>query len=541
MRGKVTMLAMVMLLLFSFFLFLGCGGVESETVGEENAVAEPACLQEPPTVKEIPGRETPDDETVDPEPAETVIVTSGFFQCAELEIAVRREINKLDGELTVADVEELTSLRACPSLILSLSGLEYATNLKSLLLSGEPMGTSGQLTDIAPLGGLTNLIELHLGWHKIMDITPLSSLTNLTSLELSNNQITNITPLSGLINLRKLSLGACWNIARGNRITDAAPLSALTNLTELYLAGNQITDIAPLSALTNLIRLELGNNQITDVAPLGGLTNLTDLRLVGNQITDITPLVELTNLSHLLLFGNPLSFIPGSQNVASIKILHERGLSDIRLNSVSEIFRCANLENIAREAINKPDGKLSATDLEKLTSLSIPSYSVVLLNGLEYATNLKTLHFLGPEACGWWPPDLIVDITPLSGLTNLTELWLGGNQITDIAPLSGLTNLTELSLGRWGWDNQIIDITPLSGLINLTDLWIEGNQVVDLTPLSALTSLTELGLANNQITDITALINNPGLSSGDSVSIILGNQIPETQIEELRAKGVSVH
>ena len=70
-------------------------------------------------------------------------------------------------------------------------------------------------------------------------------------------------------------------------------------------------------------------------------------------------------------------------------------------------------------------------------------------------------------------------------------------------------------------------------------LW--GNQITDITPLSNLTSLTGLWLRDNQITDITPLINNPGLSSGDSVSIILGNQIPEAQIEELKAKGVSVH
>ena len=40
----------------------------------------------------------------------------------------------------------------------------------------------------------------------------------------------------------------------------------------------------------------------------------------------------------------------------------------------------------------------------------------------------------------------ITDISALSGLTNLTELYLNGNQITDISALSGLTNLTELRL-----------------------------------------------------------------------------------------------
>jgi internalin A len=53
-------------------------------------------------------------------------------------------------------------------------------------------------------------------------------------------------------------------------------------------------------------------------------------------------------------------------------------------------------------------------------------------------------------------------------LTNLTKLWLNGcgnygNEITDISPLAGLTNLTEINLGY----NGITDISPLAGLTNL--------------------------------------------------------------------------
>jgi hypothetical protein len=40
----------------------------------------------------------------------------------------------------------------------------------------------------------------------------------------------------------------------------------------------------------------------------------------------------------------------------------------------------------------------------------------------------------------------ISDINAISGLTNLTELYLHNNQITDINAVSGLTNLTELDL-----------------------------------------------------------------------------------------------
>lgn len=45
-------------------------------------------------------------------------------------------------------------------------------------------------------------------------------------------------------------------------------------------------------------------------------------------------------------------------------------------------------------------------------------------------------------------------LSPLSGLTNLTELDLQSNKITDVSPLAGLINLKELRLNN----NQIKDV-----------------------------------------------------------------------------------
>jgi hypothetical protein len=98
----------------------------------------------------------------------------------------------------------------------------------------------------------------------------------------------------------------------------------------------------------------------------------------------------------------------------------------------------------------------------------------------------------------------IIDISPLSGLTNLATLYLSSNQISDISPLSGLTSLTSLT--RLSLDNnQIIDISPLSGLTNLTELNLGYNQIIDINPLSGLVNITLLWLQNNQISDISPL------------------------------------
>ena len=49
--------------------------------------------------------------------------------------------------------------------------------------------------------------------------------------------------------------------------------------------------------------------------------------------------------------------------------------------------------------------------------------------------------------------NMITDLSPLSGLTNLKVLALNDNLITDISPLAGLTKLEELYIS--GYENSI--------------------------------------------------------------------------------------
>ena len=68
------------------------------------------------------------------------------------------------------------------------------------------------------------------------------------------------------------------------------------------------------------------------------------------------------------------------------------------------------------------------------------------------------------------------DLTPLAGLTALTELDVSWNQVSDLTPLVGLSALTELNV----WFNQISDLTPLAGLTALKKLDIRENKIVSL-------------------------------------------------------------
>ncbi|MCL0033777.1 leucine-rich repeat domain-containing protein, partial [Thermodesulfovibrionales bacterium] len=183
------------------------------------------------------------------------------------------------------------------------------------------------------------------------------------------------------------------------------------------------------------------------------------------------------------------------------------------------VFLDPNLEAAIREAIGKPTGDIYRSDLERLTNLPASNRGISDLTGLEYAVNLTLLGLSNNQ---------ITDISPLSDLANLTWLDLRNNRISDISALSKLTDLRVLFLDY----NQISDISPLSGLNRLGDekwpLWErEGVRIC-------------LGLANNQITDISPLVQNEGLSQTDGIDLrgnLLSQKSHTTYLPQLKARG----
>ena len=127
-----------------------------------------------------------------------------------------------------------------------------------------------------------------------------------------------------------------------------------------------------------------------------------------------------------------------------------------------------------------------------LALLLLRDNSIRDLSPIAGITNLTDLHLEGNE---------ITDLSPLAGLTRLTELSLPNNQISDVAALAGLKQLTELELQA----NKISDIRPLAGLKQLERLILERNEISDLSPLAGLVNLEELYLEGNPITDTTPL------------------------------------
>lgn len=161
------------------------------------------------------------------------------FSDLNLKAAVERELWTSDP--TPTDMLGLTSLQAGSLGIKTISGLEYAENLRTLGLRLNYVG------DISPLSGLTQLEYLVLHKNPVRDLSPLSGLTKLNYLNLDETQTTDISALCGLVNLHELILFY-------NKVRDVSPLVGLTSLTHLDLRQNPLNEDAYAVYIPQIIR-----------------------------------------------------------------------------------------------------------------------------------------------------------------------------------------------------------------------------------------------------------------------------------------------
>ena len=350
----------------------------------------------------------------------------------KLRFAIEKALGKTSGAATTAaDMLKLTELEADKQGIQDITGLKFATNLTRLSLED----------------------------NSIVDISPLANLKNLTRLSLGNNSIVDISPLINLKNLTRLFLGNTYTGGNSNQVSDISPLANLKNLTALYLSDNSVVDISPLINLKNLTTLFLGNNSIVDISPLVNLKNLTWLILHSNHVMDFSPIAEL--IPNLEYYEN--------HNQSAVSVV----APNTPVNISSSVLRKA-----IEEELGKAEGAtITRADMLKLTSLSVAA-RVNDLSGLEFAANLRGFSYLRLSD----HTSSLSDLSPLSKLKNLTELYLIDTQVSDISPLANLKNLTRLDLE----DNQIVDITPLAELKNLTSLDLRNNHISDFSPINGL-------------------------------------------------------
>jgi hypothetical protein len=176
---------------------------------------------------------------------------------------LREEIEKELGRMypTPLDMLNLTEFkrwgdnpdREC-KYINDLTGLEYAANLETLIISHFENNWH-----INSLAGLTQLTHLEFDNSHVLDISPLFRLRKLRHLDFHDIDVSDLSPLSGMVHLETLI------IYRNNKIRDFSLLARFTKLKELDMHitlfdrehSSHYVDISPLTLLRSLEKLNI--------------------------------------------------------------------------------------------------------------------------------------------------------------------------------------------------------------------------------------------------------------------------------------------
>ena len=278
------------------------------------------------------------------------------FDDANLKIAIENELGVFDP--TPTDMLSLTSLDVEKGGITSLSGLEYALNLRELCVSHNLV-----IDDISPLEDLTRLRRLSIDNNSIESLSPLNNLCNLSYLNCHENDISNIGSISELTDLETL-------IIRHNPLDGLGGLDELTNLYHLDLMGTGIQDITEIASLTYLETLWLSENEISDVSPLAQLMSLDFLYLEHNQVCDMGPLMGIAaRLTVLDLSDNPLDSVAYMDHVPRIAAQYPGLLFRYDLGFTHSL----SISSTAGGSVIEPGEGLFDYDHEQLVNLKASS------------------------------------------------------------------------------------------------------------------------------------------------------------------------
>lgn len=311
------------------------------------------------------------------------------------------------------------------------------------------------------------------------DVKNLSALGDMKDLVwLGLHQCGGSENLSFLKNLTGLKKFRYTNIYGKKECESIKPVAYLKNLTELQINVKQsvIDDITPLKGLTKLQKLDLRYVGGEDVSVIKNFSNLKELELKLSEPTSMTFLVSLRKLEKLDISGK-------TKNLSvAVKL---KKLKDLSIDSTNEnlsfIGEMTGLEKLSLSYVNRSFAKTAGnlTGLKELTLIDVNDGNRYDMSFLSELTSLENLFILGQHG---------LDITGISKLKKLKSIsiWLCG--FDDLSELKKCTALEDLVIYN---NNSPFDVKWISGT-NIKDLRISGGGNAGVENMEKLATLKDL-------------------------------------------------
>ena len=492
-----------------------------------------------------------------------------------------------DGEISEEEALLVRKIAVKTDNILSLDGIEYFTNLDSLICRGVDLdmdehaeiATPGRLTSLdlskniflshleCDANHLKTLILPDNPWmvflrcsHNYLTELDLSKLSGLEVLKAFNNQLTAIdvshNPFLRTIELHNNFIESidvtccpivdCLNI--GNNKVKEVDISKCPKLYWLGVFSTGVTSV-DLSVCTNLHYLCCYESAISslDLTPCLSLYELRcydcmieelDISMLPNlEIVDCAPMNSLTTL-----YVSDIQSIEGITRNRSEENIPARTEIEVRYTGAPEgrvdvkdpVFKSYLIKNFDKNG----DGELSNAEALSVKEIEIETGNILTLKGIERCFNLEKLYckgeFLGTRTDDYGDSHEICEglLTELdlSGNPRLTVVNCAANRIENIN-LSANTELEELIIDRNRL--QSIDLTHNPKIISLA---LQGNPLTSVSDISGLPlqslHISGLDMTKHMVPDF--LTNFPELK-GVNISEYEGETLDMSQNTELDA------
>lgn len=343
-----------------------------------------------------------------------------------------------------------------------------------------------------------NLTSLTLRGASFKDISQISALKNIQSITLEDTSVVSISSFKNLSKVNYLSITGSYSLQSVDGVEE------MTKLTFLDLSDNGIVDIDELNSLVNLEILILDNNQISYFPNINQLENLTTLSVQNNGIEELGD--DLSGLSNLISFNAAFNNIKDLSSLDDLTSLQELILNDNDLGfygTTPDFSALLNAPNL--EVLNLENNNL--TSISDLAGKDIPLDKLYLSGNL--LTDISPIAGFTELRVLDLSDNLISDIDELSDMTNLSSIKLNNNLITDFSNLTSITGLQEIDLH----DNAITSIPPIAlEWPNLVKLDLRNNVLTDTSGVEGHPNLYELDLRNNALTTLSGISNVPNLT-----------------------------
>ncbi|KUF78803.1 Internalin-I [Phytophthora nicotianae] len=507
---------------------------------------------------------TPEDDK--PEEEEPAINVAAVLQL----LPTLQELNVADADITLSELLEVVG-QGPENKDIQPTGW----NLRALDLA------ETDVVDLAPLVVLPHLQSLSVRRTNVASLAVLEALPELHVLDVSETRVVEFSALKTLPHLETLDISKNWVT------TDLSVLQHLTALRSLKVTNIGASDASELTLnCPDLEILHLQNTRLTDLEFVRGLSNLTYLDIRWTHVGDRRPLAALESLEHLLLdtrergeTATEMAELPvlpvnyewlGSLHKLKKLRMYKHNYPDDIADVLQEEVEERGTTVVSTRGLTIPmthrvpssflrfvsrQGALTSLELPPLTDYSPLTLMSSTLHHLRLqqwcADDLAQIAALGEMpaltrlSMSLPPTAQVMDLLPLEGFVQLTQLELLDVLFEDLSPLGALVNLEKLELSlldrgkrqlaRRHKDHQTTfefllqltkleelslagrvdfkDAALLSGMRKMRRLWLNATKIDDASPLASLTRLEMLELGLTPLTTVEGIPRLPELQS----------------------------